>query len=174
MNRVRAPLKRAVLRLARTRFVHAAIVERADLSAFNGRPGPRVIAGVSAIALSYVIGWPLVSLLGAAAVYYQKAAIAVVGGPVAYGLSHLVFILGMYLAGARYSRIFLRWAARIAVERLLLRCGLPLPCAPPLADVAVVAGHDEHGRGRDAHPAAAAHPRGRRRADGQTGDHGKG
>ena len=55
----------------------------------------------SAIALSYVISWPLIALLGIAAVHYGNAAILVVGGPVAYGLSHLVFMLGMYLAGAK-------------------------------------------------------------------------
>ncbi len=174
MNGIETPLKRVVQRLAQTRFVRMAISERADLSAFNGRPGPRVIAGVSAIAFSYVIGWPLVSLLGAAAVYYGNAAIAVVGGPLAYGLSHLVFILGMYLAGAKYSRIFFRWATRVAMERLLARYGLPLPPAPPLADVAVVAGHDEHGRGHGADPTASDHSRGRGCADGQAENHGKG
>ena len=32
----------------------------------------------------------------------------IVGGPLTYGLSHLVFLLGMYLCGAVYSLIFLR------------------------------------------------------------------
>ena len=132
-----------------------------------------MIAGVSAIAFSYVIGWPLISLLGAAAVYYQNAAIAVVGGPLAYGLSHLVFILGMYLAGAKYSYIFFRWASRVAVERLLKRYELHLPPAPPLPDVAVVTDHDEPGNGRGAEPTDATHPRHHHRTEGQKGDHGK-
>lgn len=174
MNCIETPLKRVVLRLAQTRFVRTAISERADLSAFNGRPSPRVIAGVSAIAFSYVIGWPLVSLLGAAAVYYGNAAIAVVGGPLAYGLSHLVFILGMYLAGAKYSRIFFRWATRVAMERFLARYGLPLPQSPSLPDVAMVAGHDENGRGQGAEPAVSDHSRGHGCGDGQAEDHGEG
>ena len=33
----------------------------------------------------------------------------------------LVFLLGMYLAGAEYSMIFLRWATRVAVVKLLDR-----------------------------------------------------
>jgi hypothetical protein len=45
--------------------------------------------------------------------------IAVVGGPVAYVLSHLVFLLGMYLAGAYYSYIFLRWLTRVTMLKLL-------------------------------------------------------
>lgn len=141
---VETPLKKLVLRLSRTRFVRSAIADRADLSAFKGRPGPKVIAGVSAIACSYVIGWPLISLLGVAAVYYENAYIAVVGGPAAYGLSHLVFLLGMYLAGAKYSRIFFRWATREAMVGLMTWYRLPLS-SPALANVAVVAGDDEKG-----------------------------
>jgi hypothetical protein len=145
MQRIENPVKILVRRLARIRFVRTAMAENADLSAFKARPDFRVIAGVSAIAFSYVIGWPLISLLGGAAVHYRNAAIAVVGGPAVYGLSHLVFLLGMYLAGARYSHIFLKWATRVAVQRLMLRYGLPLP-APALPDIAVVAGHNEAGR----------------------------
>jgi hypothetical protein len=42
-----------------------------------------------------------------------------VGGPLTYGLSHLVFLLGMYLCGAVYSLIFLRWLTRVSMEKLL-------------------------------------------------------
>lgn len=174
MDCLASPYKRAVLRLSRTRYVRSAIAEGADLSAFKGRPGPKVIAGVAAIAFSYVIGWPLVSLLGAAAVYYGNAAIAVVGGPLAYGLSHLVFILGMYLAGAKYSRIFFRWATRVGMERLMAGCGLSLPAAPTLPDIAMVAGHDERGGGRGPAAAHPSHAVGEDRAGGQAGDQGEG
>jgi len=42
-----------------------------------------------------------------------------VGGPLTYGLSHLVFLVGMYLSGATYSLIFLRWLTRVTMEKLL-------------------------------------------------------
>jgi len=163
MHRVETLVKPLVRRLARTRFVRTAMAENADLSAFKERPDFRVIAGVSAIAISYVIGWPLISLLGAAAVYYRNAAIAVIGGPAVYGLSHLVFLLGMYLAGAKYSHIFLKWATRVGMQRLMLRYGLPLP-APALPDVAVVADHDESGRQQGAGDAPPVSPGGQRRS----------
>ena len=73
------------------------------------------------------MAWPLISVLGIAAVHYGNAAIVVVGGPVAYGLSHLMFLLGMYLAGARYSWIFLRWLTRVAMHKLLKRYPPVLP-----------------------------------------------
>jgi len=114
-------IKSQIERLAATAYVRRAIQEQADLSAFRQRPSLRVIAGVGAIMFSYVIGWPLITGLGAAAVYWEKPLVVVVGGPVAYGLSHLVFLLGMYLAGAKYSMIFFRWVTRVTVLKLLNR-----------------------------------------------------
>jgi len=93
--------------------------DRADLSAFKQRPTPRILLGVFAIGFSYVIGWPAISALGALAVYWREPLIVGIGGPAMYGLSHLCFIAGMALAGAEFSMVFLRWAARVGVERLL-------------------------------------------------------
>jgi hypothetical protein len=171
---IETPIKKIVLHLSRTRFVQSAVVDPVDLRAFRRRPDLRIISGVSAIALSYVIGWPLISVLGIAAVHYGNAAIVAVGGPVAYGLSHLVFLLGMYLAGAKYSRIFMRWAVSRGMTRLLQRYRLPLPSAPSPADVGMVAGHDEQGGCHCAQAAANARPVDQRRADGQAQDHGQG
>jgi hypothetical protein len=168
------PVKKLVLRLSRTRFVSSAIIERADLSAFRQRPDLRTLSGVTAIALSYVVGWPLISLLGIAAVHFGNAAIVVVGGPLAYGFSHLVFLLGMYLAGAKYSHVFLRWATARGMIRLLRRYGLPLPAAPPSTDVGMMAGHDEQNGGRCAHSADHARSLDQGRTQGQTKNHGKG
>ncbi len=120
-----------VTRLTAIAFVRNALLEEADLSAFRQKPSLRIIAGVGAILFSYVIGWPLITLLGAAAVYFERPAIVLVGGPLAYGLSHLVFLLGMYLAGARYSWIFLRWLTRVTVLKLVKR----YPDAAPRPDV---------------------------------------
>ncbi len=113
--------KTQIERLADTAYVRRAIQEEADLSAFRQRPSLRVIAGLGAIAFSYVIGWPLIAGLGAAAVYWEQPLVVAVGGPVAYGLSHGVFLLGMYLAGAKYSMVFFRWVTRVTVLKLLNR-----------------------------------------------------
>jgi hypothetical protein len=105
-------------KISRTEFVRSAIHDQADLRAFRQRPTPRSIAGISLIGFSYIIGWPMVSALGVLAVYLGNPLIGVIGGPVTYGLSHLVFIAGMYLAGAAYSKAFLRWATRMIILRL--------------------------------------------------------
>lgn len=110
---------RQLKRIAGTPFVRSAIEENADLSAFKERPSGRVIAGVGLILFSYVIAWPLISLLGILTIYFNRPLLIIIGGPIAYGTSHLVFIWGMYLAGAKYSLIFLKWATRVTVLKLL-------------------------------------------------------
>lgn len=107
-----------VKRLAETDYVRKAIEERADLSAFHEKPSVRVLLGVAAIGFSYVICWPAITALGALAIYLEKPLLIAVGGPFLYVFSHLVFLFGMYLSGAKYSKIFLRWATRVAIERL--------------------------------------------------------
>ncbi len=107
------------LRLGRVGFVKKAIADRADLSAFRKRPTFRILFGVFLIGFSYVICWPAITALGAIAAHQRKPLLFALGGPTLYGLSHLCFIAGMALSGAEYSVIFLRWAARVGVERLL-------------------------------------------------------
>ena len=108
-----------IKRIAETDYVRSAIKDKADLSAFKKKPSIRVLLGISAIALSYVMGWPAIGLLGGVSIYMNKPLLLAVGGPILYGLSHLVFLFGMYLAGAKYTKIFLRWATRIAMEKLM-------------------------------------------------------
>ncbi len=112
-------VRQSILKLATTNYISSAIQEQADLSAFKEKPTPIVLAGVFAIGFSYVIGWPAVAALGVLSVKLQNPWIVAVGGPVTYGLSHLVFLLGMYLSGAKYSLIFLRWLSRVSMEKLL-------------------------------------------------------
>jgi hypothetical protein len=112
-------IRKSIQKIAATAFVRSAMEDQADLSAFKEKPGPRIIAGLLAIMVSYIIGWPAVAALGFLALKLHEPWIVVVGGPLTYGLSHLVFMLGMYLCGAVYSLIFLRWLTRVSVGKLL-------------------------------------------------------
>jgi len=116
-------IRQSIQKIAATGFVRSAMAERADLSAFKGKPGPRVLTGLLAIIVSYIIGWPAIAALGLLAVKLHEPWLVVVGGPLAYGLSHLVFLLGMYLCGAVYSLIFFRWFTRVSMEKLLAWAG---------------------------------------------------
>lgn len=101
------------------------MAERADLSAFREKPTARVLLGVLAIGVSFLLGWPAVTALGVLSLYLETPWIVVIGGPLIYGFSHLVFLLGMYLSGAEYSLIFCRWLVRITMERCLAWASVP-------------------------------------------------
>jgi len=115
----RRMISRIVTRIGNTPFVRNAIAEKADLTAFKQKPSARILLGVFLIGFSYIIGWPAVGALAGLAIYLEEPLVAIVGGPLTYGLSHLVFLAGMYLAGAKYSAIFLKWATRVAMEKLM-------------------------------------------------------
>jgi hypothetical protein len=116
--------------LMRIPYVKRAVDERADLGAFKEKVGIRVYAGLVVIAISYLIGWPAVALCGVLSVYFQEPLILLVGGPAIYGTSHVVFWVGVYLAGARYTAAFFRWGMRRLVEKL--EGPLPSRGGPPL------------------------------------------
>ncbi|MGI6637843.1 MAG: hypothetical protein ACOX4Z_02100 [Desulfobulbus sp.] len=123
-----------LLRLAALPYVHNAIVEQADLSAFRARPTLRILIGVFLIGASFVLGWPAIGGLGILALHLGNPWIVAIGGPLVYGLSHLVFLAGMYLSGAEYTLIFCRWLVRIVMLRLLAWQGIELqqPVQPVL------------------------------------------
>jgi len=118
-NKMKQLCKKCILWLAAIDFVRSAIAERADLSAFRDKPTARILLGVALIGLSFLLGWPAVAALGVLSLHWQTPWIVVIGGPLTYGFSHLVFLVGMYLSGATYSLIFCRWLARVTVERCL-------------------------------------------------------
>lgn len=105
--------------LASVEFVKNAIDDNADMSAFREKPSAKIISGIFLIGLSYLIAWPAISVLGVLSIYYKNPLILALGGPALYGFSHLVFMGGMYLAGAKYSMVILRWGARRITEKLL-------------------------------------------------------
>ncbi|MDD8014016.1 MAG: polysaccharide deacetylase family protein, partial [Acidobacteriota bacterium] len=107
-----------IARWTATRFVREALAEKADLQAMTEKPTLRVWIGVGLIGLSYIIGWPAVGLLAWISYHLREPLIVVVGGPATYGLSHVVFLVGLYFAGVHYIRIVLRWVTRRMAERL--------------------------------------------------------
>ncbi len=116
---MRRIIRHGVVKFSTTDYVRSVIAEQADLSAFREKPSPTILVGIFAVVISFIIGWPAVALFGLLSLKLHNPWIVGVGGPLIYGFSHLVFILGMYLSGATYSLIFLRWFTRVSMERLL-------------------------------------------------------
>ena len=80
-----------------------------------------MIIGLSFVVISYILGWPAVGMLGALSLSLNEPRLLLAGGPLIYGLSYIVLLLGVYLAGAKYSKIFFRWTARVTMEKLTKR-----------------------------------------------------
>jgi hypothetical protein len=109
-------------RLAGTRWIKRLLESPADLEIFKHKPSPKFVLGLFIIGFSYIIGWPMVSALGIVAVYFKNPLIFAIGSPVTYGLSHLVFMLGVFIAGKNtvvYMNAFLKWSAVKGLQRFL-------------------------------------------------------
>lgn len=103
-----------------TQFARDAIADRADLSPFKEKPSARLIIGLIILALSFTLGWPLITACSIVSIWMGNPYIIIIGGPMIYGFSFLLWTLSMYLTGHdsyKYGRIFLRWAARRLVEK---------------------------------------------------------
>jgi hypothetical protein len=112
-------IKKTALYFAQKEFCRAAINEHADLSVFKEKLSATVITGLVLITISYFIGIPAVFLIGGIAAWLKNPTFGVVGVPLIYGLSWLLFMLGLYLAGPKYGKAFSRWTVRVVLEKIL-------------------------------------------------------
>jgi hypothetical protein len=98
---------------ASKKYVKKILEEPADLSEFRERPTPRLIAGLVLMILSFILGWPAVAALSVLAVWFREPLIFVIGGPLTYGFSYVVFIVGAWLSKApHYMGVLLRYGAQ--------------------------------------------------------------
>ncbi len=112
-------VKRAALYVARKKFCRLAIQEHADLKGLRKKTSVSVMAGLVLIAFSYVIGLPAVVALGILAVWLNEPLLGVVGAPLTYAVSTIVFIIGIRLAGRKVFVVFSKWAVRVILGRIL-------------------------------------------------------
>lgn len=115
--------QRTGLWLSRTKYGARVLEERSDLSAFKRPVTVRLVVGVACIALSFLVGgWPTIALIGIVAGYLGEPLVFVIGGPGAYGLSWLIYLAGIYLAGKEsihYGNIFFRWCFRVLITKMI-------------------------------------------------------
>jgi hypothetical protein len=123
-------LNRIAHYFARKSFCRTAIDEHADLGAFKEKLSRSIVIGLILIALSYAIGLPTVVAFGAIAASMNKPLLGVIGGALIYGISTLMFFVGIKMAGTKYFLALTRWLTRIILEKILgpeAKAQYPLP-----------------------------------------------
>ena len=81
------------------------------------KPTIRVYGGLALMALSYLIGLPALAFVSYLSVKMSKVMIIAVGGPVVFGLVHIMFGVGVYLAGQNYAVELLQWATKRFLQK---------------------------------------------------------
>jgi hypothetical protein len=84
-------------------------------------PSARTVTGLVLLGASYLLGWPAMALLGVVAAWLRRP-ILLVGGPVLYGFSWLVFLVGLVFLGSKSlgtGRAFGLLVVRKLAERFL-------------------------------------------------------
>ncbi len=111
------PLSSMARRLARTKFGQKALSQPDGPGILKQKPSTRVYAGLALMALSYLTGLPALAFLSYLSVKMSKPIIIAVGGPVVFGLVHIMFAAGVYLAGKNYAMEVLLWATKRFLEK---------------------------------------------------------
>jgi hypothetical protein len=105
--------------LAGRKFVQKILANPTDLSEFRERPTPRLVLGLFLMALSFLMGWPAVAALSVLAVWMREPLVAVIGCPLTYGLSYVVFLIGAWLARApHYLGVLTRYSIQAVFKKL--------------------------------------------------------
>ena len=121
------------LRMARWGWVNRAIRDHADLEIFKHRPSVRMFIGLGVLTLSMLLGWPAVAVLGAIGIYLEKPLIALVGGPLIYGISWVIYGLAFLISGRdllHYAHALNRWIARKMVTAMVGDHPIPIIESP--------------------------------------------
>jgi hypothetical protein len=92
----RQPLRRW---LRQRRFVQRALATPPD-PALQQRRSKRVVVGLLLLGLSYLVCWPAITALAAVAAWLGQPKL-LLGGPVLYGVSWLLFLVALALLGSK-------------------------------------------------------------------------
>ena len=112
-------IKKTALYFARKEFCRAAIDEHADLSIFKEKLTSHRNYRSYFNTISYLLGIPAVFIVGGIAAWLKNPTFGVIGIPLIYGISWLLLMLGLYLAGPQYGKALGRWTVRVILEKIL-------------------------------------------------------
>ena len=76
-----------------------------------------MLSGLVLTGLSFVVMWPALGVCVYLATSMDEPLIIMIGGPVVVGMAHLMFAVGVYLAGGNYAKTALLWATNRFINR---------------------------------------------------------
>jgi hypothetical protein len=103
--------------LAQTRFGQKSLTQPNGLSILKQQPGTRVYVGIVLMAMSFLISLPALAFLSYLSVKLSQPMTIAVGGPVVILLVHILFGVGVYLAGQNYAVKLLQWATKRFLQK---------------------------------------------------------
>ena len=104
-------------RLAQTKFGQKSLTKPDGQPIFKRQPGTRVYVGLVLMAMSYLTGLPALAFLSYLALKLSKPVTIAVGGPVVFLFVHIMFGVGVYLAGQNYALEVLQWATKRFIKK---------------------------------------------------------
>jgi len=103
--------------LAQTKFGQKSLAKPDGLSIFKQQPRTRVYVGLFLIAMSCLISLPALAFLSYLAVKLSQPMTFAVGGVVVLVLVHVIFGVGVYLAGQNYAVEVLQLATKRFLQK---------------------------------------------------------
>ena len=103
--------------LARTRFGKTSLNKQDGQITIRRQPGTRVYIGLVLLVISLLMGLPALALLGYLSAKLSKPMMIAVGGPIVVLLVHVMFGIGVYLAGRNYLVEMLHWVTKRFLQK---------------------------------------------------------
>ena len=110
-------LRSFAIKLAQTEFGQKSLTSPDRLSILKQQQSARVYVGLFLMATSFLISWLTLVFLSYLSVKLTNPMIIAVGGPVVFLLVHIMFGVGVYLAGKNYALEVLRWATKRFLQK---------------------------------------------------------
>ena len=110
-------LRSFALKLAQTKFGQKSLTKQDGLSILKQQPGRRVYVGLALMVMSFLIGLPALAFLSYLSVKLSKPMTIAIGGPVVILFVHIMFGVGVYLAGQNYAANVLQWATKRFLQK---------------------------------------------------------
>ena len=108
-------------KLAQTKFGQKSLNESDGLSIFKQKPGMRVYIGIGLMIISCLVSLPALAFLSYLSVKLSNPMIIAIGGPGVVLVVHIMFGVGVYLAGQNYALKLLQWATKRFLEKMNIK-----------------------------------------------------